>query len=255
MKAFWKNLKHKTLIFTILGIILFFLIWFIIYFSINSTLFPGPIETFKQFGLMMIDVSTYEAIGGTLLRLLISMLICTTVSMLLGLLAGLYEWIYRLLNPIIIVLRTLPVAAVIFILIVTLKPRYALFIITALTMFPLLYEAIATGIRNIEKGIMDSARLDSHLLNPRTVVNIIIPNAKENIILGIVQALGLGMKVSLMAEVLVGTDTVKGIGRMLYRGYRDLDMPVVFASALIAIILIGLVDIALHFIKKKFATK
>ena len=252
LRSLLKNNKYKNIILTILGIILVFLIWTLISLSVNSSLFPTPDKAFIRFGEMFIDISTYEAIGGTLLRLLIALTISFIFSLLFGILAGLYDWIYRILNPLMIVLRTLPVAAIIYIMIVLLKPRYALFIITSLTMVPIMYEAFRSGIHNIDENIIDAVRLDSRVDSPRTIYKIMIPSAKESILLGIIQSLGLGMKVSLMAEILVGTNTIKGLGRLLYRGYIDLEIDKVLAVAMYAIILIGILDIALNFAKKKF---
>ena len=249
------NHRYSVILFTVLGIGLVFLVWWIISLSTVESLFPAPGAVFIRFGELFIKGGTYEAIGGTLLRLIISLSISFLLSLIIGVFAGLNKAIYQTLNPLIIVLRTLPVAAIIFILIVMLKPMNALFIISGLTMFPLMYQSIASGIQNIDPAIMDSLRLECSAYNPRALTRIIIPSAKENIILGFIQALGLGMKVSLMAETLVGTDRIKGLGRMIYQGYIDLDMPQVFASALYAIILIGLIDIILHFIKKIYKAK
>lgn len=252
LKTLFQNKFARNIVFTLIGIGLIILVWFIISLTTYQSLFPHPGDVFKRFGQMFILGSTYEAIGGTLLRLIISLSISFLLALILGVLGGLNDVIYKILNPSVIVLRTLPVAAIIFIMIVLLKPAYALFIITSLTMFPLIYESIARGIKNIDNNVMDALRLETSKYSPRAVFQVVIPSAKENIILGIVQSLGLGMKVSLMAETLVGTDVIKGLGRLLYRGYLDLDMTLVFASAMYAIILIGIVDVILHFLKKHF---
>lgn len=253
MKKFksFLNKPYGKLITTLCGVGFIFLLWIIISLSANISLFPGPGAVFTRFGELFITSKLYEAIGGSLLRLLIAMGICLGSSLLLGLIGGLSSIFYRFFNPLIIVLRTLPTAAFIYILIVLLKPRYSLFIITSLVIFPIMYEAVASGIRNIDKGIMDSIRLEARIIHPRCLVNIIFPCARENIILGVIQSLGLGMKISIMSEVLVGTDTVKGLGRMIYHAYIDLDMPTVFAVSIYAIIIIGLLDIILHFLKKR----
>lgn len=244
--------RKGFLILTIIGILLVFFLWWIISYSVHSNLFPGPIETFKRFGELFITPKLYMALGGTLLRLIISLGISFFFALFLGLFAGLYEWLYIILNPLVIVLRTLPTAAIIYIMIVHLKPQYALFIITSLMMFPLIYEAIVSGVRKIDKDIYDALRLDCHKIHPKSLFGIIIPLSRDNLLLGIVQSLGLGMKVSLMAEVLVGTDTISGLGRLLYHGYIELDMPTVFAIAVYSIILIGLLDLIVHYLKKKF---
>ena len=248
-----KFLKSKTGIFTftLLGIILVISLWWIISACLNSDLFPNPIDSFKRFWELFILPKTWNAIGGTLLRLLISLGISLAAGLILGIVAGLFEIIYKILNPLIIVLRTLPIAAIIYIMIVLLKPQYSLFIITNLMMFPLIYEAIASGIKNISCDITDTIKLDTRVSDPRAVTKIIIPMSLESIALGVVQSLGLGMKASIMAEVLVGTDTISGLGRMMYRGYIELDMVTVFAVAIYAIILIGLLDLLLSILKKK----
>ena len=69
--------------------------------------------------------------------------------------------------------------------------------------------------------------------------------------LGIIQSLGLGMKVSIMAEVLVGNPKVKGLGMMIKNYYNYVEMDYVLALSLIGIILIGLLDLTLHLVKKK----
>ena len=252
IKRLFDNKIAKYIFFTVLGIGIVFLIWYLISVNTYKTLFPDPLSVISRFGELFIIGSTYEAIGGTLLRLFISILISFLLALILGIFGGLNESVYRTLNPLVIVLRTLPVVAIIFIIIVLLKPTYALFIITSLTMFPLMYEAVVSGIRGIDPNIMDSLRLETSKYHPYALFRIIIPCAKDNIILGLIQSLGLGMKVSLMAETLVGTNTIKGLGRMIYQSYLDLDMINVFAVALYAVILIGLIDIIVHILKKHF---
>ena len=243
--------KYKNIIFTVIGIGLVFLIWWILSLIVSYNLFPNPGETFISFGELFITVRLWEAIGSSLLRLLIALLICFIFSMVLGIFSGLIDPLYRILKPLVITLRTLPVAAIMFALIVFLKPNYSLFIISNLMMFPLMYEAIVSAVRNIDQGIYDSIKLDNSLVHPRSITKVIIPSAKEGIILGIVQSMGLGMKVMIMAEALIGSNATKGIGNLIYNYYIDLQMSYVFALALYAIILIGIMDIIVNIIKKK----
>lgn len=250
IKAFIK--RHKLSIATILGVILVFGLWFVLALIFNTSLFPSPIEAISRMFLILSDGDTWYAIGMTLLRLVSSFLICLLLALLLGTIAGFYPFIKKLLNPLILVLRTIPTAAVIYVLIVLFATDIALYTISFLLMFPILYEAVASGISNIDQVYIDSLKVEQASRSPKTLFKVIYPMSWPYIILGIVQSLGLGMKVSIMAEVLCGSNSLVGIGRLMYFGYIESDMKEVFAVALIAIILIGIVDVLLGILKRKY---
>ena len=250
-----KKLLSKTwgkLILTVLGILLVFFLWWIIALAINNNaLFPTPIEVIPIFVSLLGEGDVYIALGATLLRLLMSFIISFIIAFILGVIGGLFPIFHTLINPLIIVLRTIPTAAVILIMIVLLKPVIALTLIVFLMMFPILYEAVRGGIYNIDDTIKQSLRLESDVYSPKSIFKVLLPTAMPTISLGVIQSLGLGMKVSIMAEVLVGNPKVKGLGMMIKNHYNYVEMNYVLALSLIGIILIGLLDLMLHLVKKK----
>ena len=248
------NSKTKTLpkiLITIGGILFVFLVWWIVSICINSTLFPTPFVALERMFVLLGKGSTYEAIGGTFYRLLIAFLISFLLALIFGILAGLLKGFKRFFSPFVSVFRTIPTAALIFILIVLVKSTVSLVIIDFLLMFPILYEAVVTGIKNIDKNVIDALEVDQGKTNKTAIVKVIVPMSGPYIVLGIIQSLGLGMKVSIMSEVLVGDTSVPGLGRMLRVASNEADMPTIFAIAIISIILIALLDILVKVIKKK----
>lgn len=250
-----KNFLSKPwgkLILTVLGIVLVFLLWWVVsLIANNQALFPNPIKVIEIFFNLLLMGDVYIAIGATLLRLLMSFIISFAIAFILGVIGGLFSWFHTLINPLVIVLRTIPTAAVILIMIVLLKPTFALTLIVFLMMFPILYEAIRGGVANTDDAIKQSLRLETNLYSPKSIFKVLIPSAMPTISLGIIQSLGLGMKVSIMAEVLVGNPKVEGLGMMIKNYYNDIQMGYVLALSLFGIILIGLLDYLLHLIKKK----
>ena len=235
----------------VLGCLFVILLWSIISLSLNSSLFPGPIPSFsKLFSFFQTD-TFYFALGGTMFRLIVSLGISFVISLLLGILGGISNIFHRFISPLIIAIRTLPVAAVLFILVVILKPQYALYIINCMIMIPIMYEAFRHGINSISPNIFDSVRLDSNLKSKNSIFKIMVPLSSGSIVLGIVQSLGLGMKVSLMSEVIIGSDKIYGLGRLIYKAYVLVDMESIFAISLISIIIIGIFDILVRIIKNK----
>ncbi len=253
-----KSIADKPLykwILIISGIIFIFLLWWILAISLNTTLFPGPWETFKYLFQMMGEADIWVALGSTVLRLILVFVVCFIVALIIGIIAGVFKPFYTFLSPLITLLRTLPTAAVIYALIVLTQVEFAIDIICFLLIFPILYEAVANGIQNVDPQIYASLRLDGKVYRPRAVWSVLLPLSKDYISLGVIQSLGLGMKVAIMAEILCGSSRVKGLGRLIYYGALYSNMKQVFAVTIMAILVIGVFDVILHFIKKPIQTK
>lgn len=248
LKDFYKSYRH--IIWTILGIVGVFLIWWILSLILKTTLFPGPGKVLPQFFIYLGEGKTYLALGGTLLRLLISIVAGFVFGLLLGIIAGLNEAFRSFIRPLIIVFRTIPTAAVIYILIVLMSPKYAPIIIVFLMTFPILYESIVSGMTSIDQNIIDAASMDG-AKTLQKVFRVYLPLSWNYIVLGVVSSVGLGMKVAIMSEILAGTDSADGLGKLIRSASLTVDMTSIMAYALIAIIIIGLIDIAIHLAKKK----
>lgn len=252
-----KILLHRLLTILCLsfGIGLIFLIWYVIAITLNNALIPTPKEVLGLYFSYYADPILYISIGWTLLRLLFSFLLSFVISFVLGVIASEFYYVKIILKPIVLVLKTIPTAAIILILIVLLKPFMALFIIVFLVMFPILYEAIINGYENIDKNVINSLKVDSSKHSLKAIFKIKVPLIFPYIILGIFQTIGLGMKVSLMAEVLVGNNKVLGLGILIRQAYNFAYVDQILAYSIHAIILIALVDIIIYIIKKNFKNK
>lgn len=254
-KAFLK--KHAVIIYTGLGIGFVFLVWWLTSLIVKATLlptFPGPEDAIPLFFELFALSSTWLAVGGTLLRLLISFVLAFLVGSLIGIVAGKSKAFRSFMRPLIITLRTLPTAAVILILIVLLKPAYAPIIIVFLVIFPISYESMVTGLRNVNKEIKEAAKIDG-ASRLQAIVRIDVPLSTPYILLGVVSSLGLGMKISIMSEIIAGSNRISGLGRLIHLAYIEADMTRIVAISIFAIILIGLIDLAMYFAKQKLKTR
>jgi len=241
--------NKKIILYTSLGAVSLFFIWWIIAAIINSTLFPTPIKVIPIMFQFLGKGSTYLSIGGTFLRLLISFVISFILGMILGILAGYFYRLEAFLKPIIGFFRTLPTAAVVLILIVFLKPSFTPVIVTCLVMFPLFYQSFLDGIKNMDKNVKDDLSIEG--ANPfNSFFKVYVPTISPYILLAVVQSFGLGMKVSIMAEILGGSNQISGLGRAIHAEYIEANAANVIALSLIAILIIGIIDIILMVVKK-----
>lgn len=228
-----------------LGIVFIFLLWLLFSNAVgrSSLIIPSPIETFKEFGELIISQYTWQSIGWTLLRTLLGFSIALVSAFILGILGGNNKHIYTFLKPLIAVLKSIPTAALVFLFLILSGSRFAPTYIVFLLSFPILYESIAGGIRSIPQEINESLRLDTNNFI-RTIVQVKIPLSLPYIIVGLASSFALSLKTEIMAEIITG-DTNYGLGCMIsaYRTIDPSDLAPVFAIALIALIIILITDI------------
>jgi ABC-type nitrate/sulfonate/bicarbonate transport system permease component len=80
--------------------------------------------------------------------------------------------------------------------------------------------------------------------------------ASPYILLSIVTSLGLGMKVSIMAEIVAGGSSAAGLGRLIYIANSiDGDTTQVMALSLAAILIIAIIDLLIFLVKRKMKSK
>ena len=224
----------------LIGLVLFFGLWSIISRAISSTILPGPITTLKTIFKLLGKSATYKVLGYTIGRIALALFTATIIGVFLGSLAGYYQFVEYVLKPIVIVLRSFPSVALMLILI----------IFTKNASFYLVYESTLRGVGEIKSEYQSILKLDGQ----DSIVNIpkvALPLATDYILIGIFQSLGLGLKVQIMGESLMGSTTFVGLGIEIYKAYLNLDMDVVFAYSILAITLIMIADLLTLVLKRK----
>lgn len=242
--------SHLVLFWTIIGTLGVFLLWYLISLIANTTLLPGPQLVLPQFFAYLGVIETYSAIGWTLLRLLISSILSSLFGLILGIISGLNPAFRAFIKPFITVFKTIPTAAVIFVIIALVKPMFGPIIIVFLITFPIMYESVVSGFTSVDQTLIDSAKVDGASLF-KLIFKMYLPLSYNYIILGFVSTIGLGMKVSIMSEILAGSSSALGLGKLIRDAQLIVDMQGVLAYSLMAIIIIGLIDIGIYFAKKK----
>ena len=201
----------------------------------------------------MIDPYSYSSLGHTFLRMLIGFSASFLLALVIGTLAGNHEWLYELLKPTMVVIKSIPTVALVFLFIVLITPRDAPILVVFVICFPILYEAVAGGIKKVDPQLTYAARLDGANYLKR-VLFIKLPLSLPFILVGIVSSFSLSFKLEIMAEVLTGY-TQNGLGSVIRAMKNDnpSDMTMVFAYSLFAIIFMLLISLLETLVKQRFS--
>ena len=251
-----KFISNKFTLFG-LGILFVIALWFILSlcFDVNGGIFPSPIATFKEFGTLLSDPYSYKCLGYTFLRMIIGFSISFLFALIVGIFAGNHDSLYMFLKPLMTVIKSIPTVAIVFLLIVLTKPRYAPIFVVVIICFPILYEAVVGGIKRIDKELVQASEVDGADYFKR-VLYIKLPLSIPYIIVGIASSFSLSFKIEIMAEVLTGY-TKNGLGSVIHYVQQEdpTNLTGVFAYSLFAIIFMLLItlfeQVIKHVLKKK----
>ena len=236
-----------------LGIGIIILIWFLTSFFVNNPyILPSIPDTFNSLIDLLKTFSTYEAFFLTFIRTLAAILISIIIGLIVGTIAGLFHKFELFMKPIVNLMRFIPIPCFIFIL----KPQlfeqldFLSIIISFFVVFPLIYESIIHGINNINEDIKLSLRLEGYY-KPKSIFKVLIPLSFPYLNVAIIDSVGLGIKISVMSEIIIGSSKIWGIGRLIYVANQDANFPMIFAITILIVILFLIIDLILNYLKKK----
>ena len=246
-----KKKQLKNIVYVVSGVLLLIVLWEIISLSTNQMFLPEFFtclgKTFLLFGNSLAMVS----LGYSILRMLISVFISSILGVLFGVLAGYYDGLSRVLSPLIVVLRTIPTIALVLLLIIYV-PNFVIYVVS-LVVFPIVYEAVLEGSRNVySKYEYEFLLLGKHYLT--NLVKVVFPLCTGYIFLGLIQGVGLGLKVEIMAEIIAQDSRFKGIGPLIQQSYVDVDYMRLMSYVMLVLFVAFFFDIGLRLLSKKVTT-
>lgn len=244
-----KNKNKSKIIYNILGILFIFLIWFILsYYFNNSLVIPKIKDVFKTLIKILSTSRIYKLLLLMIIRIILTVVISFIISLLMAIFAIKNKNIYNFLNPLIVVMKTMPIIAIIILLLLSVGMNLSPYIATALVIIPIIYESLYTSFTQIDTNVTDDIKTVSNI-NFKIIIKFYIPLILSNVITTIIQSVGLGLKVMIMAEYLSSKNNT--IGFEINRYYVNLDMEAVYALLLIVIIIVFCIDLILKKIREK----
>lgn len=241
-----KRDKRVQKLFEVLSVLIVLLIWQLTANRYDHlSFYPTPIRVLRELITLLTSGSTYEVLGHTLLRLLIAVSISTVAGTFLGLVSGLHYQVESLLKPIVVTLRTIPVISIVVILLMMYGNVASLYIIVFLLLFPIIYQSELDGIKNIDVTLLEVLKLDCDRCSLPAVRLVFFPLALPHLRTGILQSIGLGIKVLVMAEFIAQTKI--SIGRELQFSRITLDYANIFAWTIVLVFFVIIVE---HYVNK-----
>ena len=222
-----KKLVLKNLIQAGVAIVFLLVVWWIAYHSVgNDLLIPPLSDSFQEIGALLTKALFWRALGGTLLRALCAFAISFFLAVVFAVIAYLLPWFERFFAPIVSVLRSMPVLAVLLILLSFLNAGQAPIAVAFLSLFPMIYVGVLAALSGIDRRLIEISRVYGTPVW-RKVSAVYLPLASPYILKESGAALSFSLKLVVSAEVL--SFTVKSLGGMMQDAKLYAEIPLLFA--------------------------
>lgn len=201
---------------------------------------PDPIRVFNRFIELLLTKETYTVLLTSLSRLLLSLVLATFLGTLLGLLSGMNSKVEAFLKPIILTIRTLPIISIIIVILIIFGNTITLYIISLLLLFPIIYQAELDAVKNIDPLLIDVLKLESDDNNKNVLTLVYFPLSIPFLRTALIEAVGLGFKVLVVAEYIAQTKV--SIGKEIYMARINLEFADVFAWTFMLLVFVLLIE-------------
>lgn len=234
------------------GIALVIVLWEVISFATGSLFLPEFFHTCAIFGSLLTKEETLASLGYTLLRLLISLSVSMIAGVILGTIAGYASWLSKLLSPLISVLRAFPTIALLLLLVIYV-PNTELYVV-GFVLFPVFYQASLQGAERVYQEYQYDLRMRGKWRFDN-FTKVVLPLSGDYILLGLAQALGLGLKVEIMAEAFAYKSRYHGLGKLINMAYQNVDYETMMGYVLLALVICLAMDAGLYLLRKHYQSK
>lgn len=241
-------MKHSKLLPTILSILFLGLVWELIALQIGyPAIFPSLIDLLKETGRLIISENFFVEISVTILRGLIGIAFAFSIAFVLGIIAAFSSFWKAFFHPLVVVSRSIPVISLVLIALLWLTPPCLPVFIALITMFPILYQNILTGLEQTDKRYIEMATVFGKS-GLSQFFNIYLPSAKKVIFDGIKTAMGFGWRAIIIGEAL--SQPVHGIGSAMKQAQVYINVSELVAWTVVAIGISYLFEYIIKLIQK-----
>ena len=234
----------------VLSILTIFILWILANtFYNNSLVIPSVKGVFQSLGQLLSGFRIYSILFSMILKILFTTFVSLIVALIMAIISFRFKGFSYYLSPMIVIVKTMPIIAIIILLFMSVGIKSAPYIATSFVLIPIMYESILNTLLHIDKSITDDLKtvVDINIL---VIIKFYIPLIFPSLITSVIQSFGLGIKVMLMSEFISPASNT--FGSEIRRYYENLDMEKVYSLVILVLVIVLIVDGILKFFREKW---
>ena len=229
------SIKIKKILQSILSIAFWIFVWYIIAKIVNrEVLVASPFSVLKRMGFLVRKDYFWISAALSLLRIMIGFAIAVISAALFAVLSVKIKVFQILLEPLMTIIKSTPVASFIILAIVWLDVSHIPAFTSFLMVFPVMWTNVLTGIKSTDTNLLEMTRIFK-IRKSKVLTKLYIPSVMPYFKSGCISCIGLAWKAGIAAEVLCSPKN--SIGKYLYESKVYLETADLFAWTIVIIIL------------------
>lgn len=228
-------MAHKN-IGKVLSVLFWLLVWQTGAMLLNRTLLlpiPTPITTVQALYRLLGQGSFYLAVGTSLARIAIGFAVALAAGTVSALCSARSRVFATLTAPLLQLVRAIPVASFTILLFLWVKRSILPGWVVFLTVYPLAWAHIESGVRELDSSLSEMARVFG--MKERTILRqITLPGLRPYFSAASATGLGFAWKSGVAAEVICRSE--QSIGNLLWAGKNAVEYDEVFALTLVIVL-------------------
>ncbi len=197
-------------------------------------LLPSPIDVIIRLSELALTADFWYYTLVSLWRIVLGVGIAIILGLILAVLCCRSGLVDTLVAPLLITIKSTPVASFVILVLIWVKRDYVPVLIAGLMVLPIIWANVCAGIRGTDKQLLEMAKVYK-LSRSRVLKRIYIPSVMPHFHSACRTALGFGWKSGVAAEVL--TVPTHSIGRLIYESKLYLQTTDLFAWTMVVILL------------------
>lgn len=195
-------------------------------------LLSSPVRVVQRLFVLLRDAAFYRAMGFTLVRIMGGFALGFVLGAALAVLSSRVRAVEYLLRPLVVTVKSVPVASFIILALIWLSARHLSVFISFLMVLPIVYQNLLEGLKATDRQLLEMARV-YRVPWARRLVYIHLPCVKPYLLSALSLSLGMSWKSGVAAEV-IGIP-MGSVGEQLYQAKVYLDASGLFAWTLVIV--------------------
>ena len=231
------------------AVVFWLAVWQIASMVIHQDLFlVSPVRVVVRLGQLVTEGFFWSSIANSLLRIGGGFLLATASGVVLGALAARFRPVRELLEPLMLAVKSIPVASFIILALMLFSSRHLAVLISFLIVLPVIYTNVLAGIRSADRQLLEMARV-FRIPAARRIRYIYLPQVLPYFLSACTVALGLSWKAGVAAEVIGMPEG--SIGEQLQQAKIYLNTPDLLAwTVVIVLVSLGFEKLFLALIRR-----
>jgi NitT/TauT family transport system permease protein len=224
-------------------------IWKAISIGLNSEIIlPSPEAVLKEVILIVQSSDFLPTVFATVMRAVFAFIFACISGIIIGIITGFSKFADLIAKPILLAIMSTPIISLILLALIWFKSNNVPIVATFLITFPIITTNVSEGIKNIDNGLIDMAKI-YRISHRRILAEIYFPSIASYLTAAISTAVGLGWKVVVTAEVL--SQPQLAIGTSLQNSKIYLETARVLAWTFIAVMLSFIFEVLIRTMEKR----